>query len=474
MTPPAMRQPSDTGYHEPMQYVSIFSGIEAASAAWAPLGWEPIMFSENDPFPSAVLKERYPAVPNLGDITAINWAEALAGYDRPDMVVGGSPCQSFSIAGSRTGLKGASGLMWEYVRAVKEIRPRWILWENVPGALSSAHGEDLRCLIQALDGLGYALAWRILDAEYFGLAQRRRRIFILGSLDHDPADAIFSHSILTPNPEKPMLPGNDGLKGGCLTPGEIQQERVYGTGGASATLNAVHRTGGTHGMNIMDTGIRALDFNPTASRLRYAATGTCQTLTSRAGTGGNQVPLVSSPTAENHPVIRRLTPVECERLQGFPDGWTDIPYRGRPHAPDSARYRALGNSMAVTVMVWLGRVIEEADQGMTGAGDAFHALMDRLPTSEKDEGRVDATPRKGHWMRAGACRNGGYVMGSVPEWADNPTTLPLCGILEDQETIPDKYLLSARACKGILTRARDRGKAMDPVLEETLNRQIAD
>ena len=473
MTHPAMRQPSDTGYHEPMKYVSIFSGIEAASAAWEPLGWEPIIFSENDQFPSAVLKERYPTVPNLGDITAVNWREALADRARPDMLVGGSPCQSFSIAGSRTGLKGASGLMWEYVRAVRELRPRWILWENVPGALSSAHGEDFRCLLQSLDGLGYALAWRILDAEFFGLAQRRRRVFILGSLEgeHNPGDALFSHTDLSPNPDKPILPGNDGLKGGCLTPGEIQQERVYGTGSVSATLNAVHRTGGTHGMNIMDTWVRALDFNPTASRLRYAATGTCQTLTSRAGTGGNQVPLLSS---GNPPVIRRLTPVECERLQGFPDGWTDVPYKGKAHGPDSARYRALGNSMAVPVMMWLGQAVEQADQGMTGADDAFHALMDRLPASEKDEGSVDTTPGKGRWMRAGACRSGGYVMGSVPDWTTSPKTLPLCEILEDPAIIPAKYRLSARACKGILTRAKDRGKAMDPALKETLNRQIAD
>ena len=173
-------------------------------------------------------------------------------------------------------------------------------------------------------------------------------------------------------------------------------------------------------------------------------------------------------------LVRRLTPMEFERLQGFPDGWTDIPYRGKRHAPDSARYRALGNSMAVPVMMWLGQAVEQADQGMTGADDAFHSLMERLPASEKDEGSVDTTPGKGRWMRAGACRNGGYVMGSVPDWTNSPKTLPLCEILEDPATIPAKYRLSARACKGILTRARDRGKAMDPVLEETLNRQIAD
>lgn len=114
-----------------MRYVSTFSGIEATSVAWEPLGWQPIAFSENDPFPSAVLKYRYPSIPNLGDITRIDWNEIARIHDT-DLLVGGSPCQSFSIAGSRTGLSGSSGLMWEYVRAVKELRPRWILWENVP------------------------------------------------------------------------------------------------------------------------------------------------------------------------------------------------------------------------------------------------------------------------------------------------------------------------------------------------------
>ena len=119
-----------------MRYVSTFSGIEAASVAWDCLGWEPMAFCEIDQFPSAVLAERYPDVPNLGDMTKVDWRNFANRNGKPDLLVGGSPCQSFSIAGTRTGLDGASGLMWEYVRAVRELRPRWILWENVPGALS--------------------------------------------------------------------------------------------------------------------------------------------------------------------------------------------------------------------------------------------------------------------------------------------------------------------------------------------------
>lgn len=162
-----------------MRYLSLFSGIEAASVAWRGLGMEPVAFSEIDAFPSAVLAERFPSVPNLGDITKVDWSPHRGAAE---LVVGGSPCQSFSIAGTRTGLAGASGLMWEYVRAVREVRPRWLLWENVPGALSSSHGQDFGCLLRSLDELGYGLAWRVLDAQFFGVAQRRRRLFVVGRL----------------------------------------------------------------------------------------------------------------------------------------------------------------------------------------------------------------------------------------------------------------------------------------------------
>ena len=165
-----------------MRYVSLFSGIEAATVAWEGLGFQPLAFSEIDAFPSAVLAERFPGVPNLGDITKVDWGDFLAEHGHPDVVVGGSPCQSFSVAGNRTGLAGASGLMWEYVRAVRELRPRWLVWENVPGALSSTGGDDFGCLLRSLDELGYGLAWTVLDAQYFGVAQRRRRLFVVGSL----------------------------------------------------------------------------------------------------------------------------------------------------------------------------------------------------------------------------------------------------------------------------------------------------
>ena len=443
-----------------MRYVSVFSGIEAASVAWGSLGWEPVAFSEIDPFPSAVLAARYPRVPNLGDITKIDWSK----HDdcrTADLLVGGSPCQSFSIAGARTGLDGASGLMWEYVRAVRELRPRWLVWENVPGALSSSHGEDFACLLRALDGLGYGLAWRVLDAQYFGVAQRRRRVFLVGSLgDQRAAEVLFEPDCLrwdhpTGREKRQALArqaqrGSGGADdgGGCLTPWDTQSRRVYRPEGAWPTLDARARSGG-------DGRAVALDYHPQDSRIRYADEDVSQTLSARMGTGGNNIPLVQEaksvaflpnagrkagsmavseelsptlktdhnpavlcatdsganaavaedlaptltahegksasyvfsgqnsakaglsldadtsptlsatkqPSVSTQKVVRRLTPTECERLQGFPDQWTDVPYRGKKHAPDSPRYKALGNSMAVPVIAWIGRRIQQAEEG---------------------------------------------------------------------------------------------------------------
>ena len=193
-----------------MRYISLFSGVEAASVAWEPLGWEPVCFCEVDEFPSAVLAERFPDVPNLGDVTKIDWSEVYARFGAVDVLVGGSPCQSFSIAGNREGLSGESGLMYEYIRAIRELLqesdgqcPRYILWENVPGALSSEKGVAFGQLLSELDELGYGLAWRILDAQYtrvpmrsadgfFGpVAQRRRRVFLIGVLGSPHAAEIL-------------------------------------------------------------------------------------------------------------------------------------------------------------------------------------------------------------------------------------------------------------------------------------------
>lgn len=182
-----------------MKYISLFSGIEAASVAWEGLGWEPVCFAELDEFPSAVLAHRYPEVPNVGDVTKVIWGKYKG---KCDVVVGGSPCQSFSVAGKREGLRGESGLMYEYIRAIRDIRPAWFLWENVPGALSSEGGEAFRQLLSEMDELGYGMAWRVLDAQFFGVAQRRRRVFLVGHIGAcHPAEVLFEPESLRGNLE---------------------------------------------------------------------------------------------------------------------------------------------------------------------------------------------------------------------------------------------------------------------------------
>lgn len=184
-----------------MRYISVFSGIEAASVAWGPLGWEPVAFCEIDPFPSAVLAHRFPDVPNLGDITEVDWKEVIAEHGAADVVVGGSPCQSFSIAGGREGLDGESRLMYEYIRCVQDVRPRWFLWENVPGVFSIDGGRAYGILLRAMEELGYGMAWRVLDAQFFGVAQRRRRVFLVGCLGEGgaPAAVLFEPESVSGN-----------------------------------------------------------------------------------------------------------------------------------------------------------------------------------------------------------------------------------------------------------------------------------
>ena len=209
-----------------MRYISLFSGIEAASVAWEALGWEPVAFSEIDPFPCAVLEHRYPDVPNLGDITQIDWKEVKDKYGAVDLVVGGSPCQSFSIAGGREGLDGESRLMYEYIRAVHDLRPAWFLWENVPGVFSTDAGRAFGILLDEMEKLGYGLAWRVLDAQFFGVAQRRRRVFLVGHLGDMRAAAVLFDADSVSGNTKPSREKRQELAGA-----------VEGRAGGSFALN---------------------------------------------------------------------------------------------------------------------------------------------------------------------------------------------------------------------------------------------
>ena len=354
-----------------MRYVSLFSGIEAASVAWRPLGWKAMCFSEIDPFCSAVLKERFPEVLNFGDVKEVDWVGFAKACGRPDVVVGGSPCQSFSVAGKREGLEGESGLMWEYVRAVRELMPDWVLWENVPGALSSSHGEDFRCLLESLDALGYGLAWRVLDAQFFGVPQRRERVFLVGCIgDVERAcEVLFEPESLRWDPPsskdaRKALASSSGRGAECAgfsykaSPSagnigyEVEQAPTLLSARADAAVVCVQgdiARGARMGQNGKG----------------YSEDGSCYTLnTIDVPAVAFEADQAGEPATRGAGalVARRLTATECERLQGFPDGWTKIPYRGKAadECPDSLRYKALGNSMAVPVMKWIGRRIEAA------------------------------------------------------------------------------------------------------------------
>lgn len=370
-----------------MRYLSLFSGIEAASVACNGMGWEAMAFAEIDPFPSAVLAKRFPGVPNLGDVTKVNWRSFVKNCGRPDLVVGGSPCQSFSIAGTRTGLEGASGLMWEYVRAVREVRPDWILWENVPGALSSSNGEDFRCLLESLDAIGYGLAWRVLDAQFFGVAQRRERVFLVGRLgSRPPVEVLFEpESVLwdskSSRAKRKELAASAGSGAACAS-FKWHQGSCAGSIGLedeqSPTLTAdYHNPAVLHlaavDSNLSDTGCLnpedTQSNNPivcltdTQANTSYGVE-VCGTLTSHAM---KDAPVLDCGDGRQSGwAVRRLTPRECERLQGFPDDWTLIPWNGRPaeECPDGPRYKAIGNSMAVPVMRWIFERMSLAEVGL--------------------------------------------------------------------------------------------------------------
>jgi DNA (cytosine-5)-methyltransferase 1 len=475
-----------------MKYLSVCSGIEAATVAWHDLGWTPVAFSEIEPFPSAVLKHHYPHVPNVGDMTKFKeW-----NLEPIDLLVGGTPCQSFSVAGLRKGLDDPRGnLMLTFLAIAERERPKWIVWENVPGVLSSNGGRDFGTFLAALGELGYGWAYRVLDAQWFGVAQRRRRVFVVGCLGDQAGAAavLFESESVQRNPAPSREKGQgaargvgggpaDGsiafvdvgatLKGGSGARGYPDPSdgnghnmvaqpvaictdmRGHGDGHTAPTLRAKEtandfapmvavaqpvaftrcdngqdaatdvtptmRCGSNYSAHLAVA--QPVAFHPTQDPISsvdvcHALSGGSKQGTASAavavgtdcyngaitgevaatiGTPGSSVN-ASGPTVmqavdvkqvqwasgggqvENDTAqalragaeynyqfarvamqVRRLTPVECERLQGFPDGYTNISWRKKDEAPDGPRYKALGNSMAVPCMKWIGERIQAA------------------------------------------------------------------------------------------------------------------
>jgi DNA (cytosine-5)-methyltransferase 1 len=367
-------------------YGSVCSGIEAATAAWHPLGWKASFFSEIEAFPRSVLAHHYPETPLHGDFTTIKAGE----YEPIDLLVGGTPCQSFSIAGLRGGLDDDRGnLALEYLRLADRLRPRWLVWENVPGVLSSNGGRDFGSILGGMGQLGYGVAYRVLDAQFFGVAQRRRRVFVVGYFGdwRRAAAVLFERHSLSghPAPRREAGPGVAALTAngvGTCGADDNQGQAGHLISALDVLPAMTTRTGTGTGMDGMDeycvahtlkgegfdasedgtgrgTPIVPVAFQP--GNLRRGA-GACPneavfpTLKSDHGRGlSDQHPHVFAASS-----VRRLTPRECERLQGFPDDYTVVSHRGKP-AADGPRYKALGNSMAVPCMAWIGQRIAAVD-----------------------------------------------------------------------------------------------------------------
>ena len=434
-------------------YLSVCSGIEAATVAWHDLGWQPVGFSEIEPFPSAVLAHHYPDVPNHGDMMALPARILSQEIGAPDILCGGTPCQAFSVAGLRQSLSDDRGNLsltfCEIANAIDTIRARRgesagiVFWENVPGVLNTADNA-FGCFLGAIAGEDGALepprgrwknagcvfgpqravAWRVLDAQYFGVAQRRRRVFVIASArdGFNPLEVLFEFDgvrrDLAPSREagEKVAPcvtngppfsrtGNErveceaivpvgNVQGGDVTTLSSREYKGLSCGRDGMTSAAVIHTApialqdvsgrdkaqngkgwsdtagpqgagineeicftqnatDVHGVGTYPVGCFKGGAGSAAGGIGYSET-LSPTITA-ADSGSNRTPVIHQQMQ-----VRRLTVTECERLQGFPDGYTAIPWRKKAaeDCPDGPRYKALGNSWAVPVVKWLGSRIE--------------------------------------------------------------------------------------------------------------------
>ena len=348
------------------KYLSICSGIESATVAWEPLGWEAIAFSEIDPFCSAVLEHHYPNIINLGDFTEITKHDIQE--TTPDLLVGGTPCQSFSISGLRKGLREDRGnLSLEFIRLAQRLCPTWILWENVTGVLSSEGGRDFGTFLGGLAEFGYGFAYRVLDTQYIrterfprAIPQRRRRVFVVGYLGdwRNPAKVLFDGEALSRN-NKPSRKQRETSS--RSTTHRITRSDKYVQDEIASTVRARDWKEPTDLVINPDEPMAIQAGNTNCNCIGLNQEGVSYTLTA-----GDRHSVYMDGVVSRNKIIRRLTPLECERLQGFSDNFTQIPYRGKSadQCPIAPRYEALGNSMSVNVMEFLGKRIETVEKSL--------------------------------------------------------------------------------------------------------------
>ncbi len=352
-----------------MIYGSVCSGIEAATVAWEMLGLRASFFSEIEKFPRQVLSHHYPDVPVHGDFTTIGESD----YEPIDLLVGGTPCQAFSVAGLRKGLSDERGnLTLEFVRLAKRLRPKWLVWENVPGVLSIDGGRAFGSFLRGLGECWYGFSYRVLDAQYFGVPQRRRRVFVVGCLGdwRSSAQVLFEPSCLlgdiTPSREEGKGYSRSSEKGSGIDVNTAKCLTCRSAGGESLdpeTSNFIlpihdkatrHNGGGRSGNDGSANGLGIggegdPSFTLQASHGHAVCFGGDVTRTLSARYDSSPCADRGMDVVSQNMQVRRLTPRECERLQGFPDDYTKISEK----TSDSSRYKALGNSMAVPVMRWI-------------------------------------------------------------------------------------------------------------------------
>jgi DNA (cytosine-5)-methyltransferase 1 len=407
-----------------MNYLSVCSGVEAATVAWHHMGWKPVGFGEIEKFPSEVLAHHYPNVTNFGDMTKYKEWNL---NDPIGLLVGGTPCQSFSVAGLRKGMDDPRGnLALVYCGILNHYRPKWFVWENVPGVLSSNRGRDFGSFLGAVAELGYGFAYRVLDAQYWGVAQRRKRVFVVGYLgDWRPAGAVLFEPKSVSRDTAPSRKEGEVVARGfvpsiantiqttCHDYSRADGFNMIATGAfgkeIADTVTAkfskgaeLLQQGAQNGGNCVLQPIQNVSYgipgnwigrkpenggNATAPMDDVAP---CLTKTDRHGVVYSFDSLASNSMKSSNPysgcrqvelsktidttypcpsknqggigimqsmAVRRLTPIECERLQGFPDDYTNI----KDKCPDGLRYKAMGNSMAVPVMRWIGERINRVN-----------------------------------------------------------------------------------------------------------------
>ena len=375
-----------------MKFGSLFSGIGGFDLGFERTGIQCAWQVERDPHCLKLLERRFTNAKRYDDVRTVG----KHNLESVDILCGGFPCQDVSIAGRRAGLTGErSGLWFEFARIIDELEPRWVVIENVPGLLSSNRGRDFAVIVQWLVKRGYGVCWRVLDAQYFGVAQRRRRVFIVASFGNGrAAEVLFEREGVSRGSAPRREAGKEiaGTLGERAETGwDNQRFRIHDANGIAPTLSQSDGKGGQRTINIAITKTLTQNYGKQPDNSNSSTPGNfvidvAAPIVSRIGKGAftdpvndniiafawqqgatekgrerivrtgnyagsvsaNRVDAVSSPSIG----VRRLTPTECERLQGFPDGWTDW-------QSDSTRYRQLGNAVAVPVAEWIANRIKQ-------------------------------------------------------------------------------------------------------------------